>query len=122
MTEPVPHTKFLTGLDEATLREVNARIVILEPFVKEYKDLVKRQKALEIRLGRVTKTDQVRRLLAQHPKGLSRAIIGEELDLKESLSGVLGELKKQGHIDQPERGIYRLTDVGHAATSQKVAA
>lgn len=123
MTEPVARTQFLIKLDEATLRQVCARLEILEPFVHEYKELTKRRHTLETRLGKISRAERVRQLLADHPKGLSRTVIKEELDLAEnSLSGVLGELKSQGQIYQPAKGIYRLTDVDDAATGESLAA
>lgn len=120
MTNARPNTKFLDNLDEATLRQVCSRLDALEPYIAEHRDLVKRRRALEIRLGKISKSDRVRQLLAHHPNGLTRAVIGDKLDITVGLSGVLGELKRQGHIDQPGKGLYRLTDLGHQATSSMV--
>lgn len=121
MTEPVARTPFLRKLDEANLEQVKQRLTVLEPLVAEHKELIARRRLLEARLGVVTRTERVRRLLAEHPRGLTRAAIGDQLDLSNALSGVLGELKRQAHVEQPARGLYRLTDAGHAATRQEVA-
>lgn len=116
MTAVTPDTAFLRKLDEQNLQVVTDRIKVLEPLVGEYKECIARQRFLERRLGVTSRAQRLRDLLAEHPRGLTRAAIGEALGMESNaLSGVIGELKKRGQITSPRHGFYRLADPGDGA-------